>query len=202
MNHRAGDGFLVGQALELNLRECFAVGAGENCLTQGDILHAAGINIQTTGIEASTLTQLGTCHVLHLGVNRGGIRDDSVNLVILERRTRSAGLHLSKDNLVQQGLGAPPLVVGNHAEGLRGGIPTLVSQGEGARPVLGVGRIHEAIVEELNVFQCGVQNLGEEALQRVVGLGEGDGCAVVIFALFYGFNEFVDAAGDNVVAVI
>ena len=65
-----------------------------------------------------------------------------------------------------------------------------------------MGRIHEAIVEELDVFQCGVQNLREEALQRVVGLGEGDGCTVVIFALFYGFNKFVDAAGDNVVAAI
>ena len=47
-----------------------------------------------------------------------------------------------------------------------------------------------------------MQNLREEALQRVEGLGEGDGCTVVVFALFYGFNEFVDAAGDNVVAVV
>ena len=65
-----------------------------------------------------------------------------------------------------------------------------------------MGRIHEAIVEELNVFQCGVQNPREEALQRVVGLGEGDGCTVVVLTLFYGFDEFVDAAGDNVVAAI
>ena len=65
-----------------------------------------------------------------------------------------------------------------------------------------MGRIHEAVVEELDVFQCGVQNLREEALQRVEGLGEGDDCTVVVFALFYGFDEFVDAAGDNVVAVI
>ena len=65
-----------------------------------------------------------------------------------------------------------------------------------------MGRIHEAVVEELGIFQRGVQDLREEALQRVEGLGEGDGCAVVVFALFYGFNEFVDATGDNVVAII
>ena len=68
MNHRTGDGFLVGQALELNLRKRFTVGAGKDCLTQGGILHAAGVNIQTTGIEAGTLTQFGTCHILHLGI--------------------------------------------------------------------------------------------------------------------------------------
>ena len=65
-----------------------------------------------------------------------------------------------------------------------------------------MGCIHKAIIEEFNIFQGGVQNLREEALQRVVGLGEGDGCAVVIFALFYRFNEFIDATGDNVVAII
>ena len=65
-----------------------------------------------------------------------------------------------------------------------------------------MGRVHEAVVEELDIFQCGVQNLREEALQRVEGLGEGDSCTVVVFALFYRFDEFVDAAGDNVVAVI
>ena len=65
-----------------------------------------------------------------------------------------------------------------------------------------MGCVHEAVVEELDVFQCGMQNLREETLKRVEGLGEGDGCTVVVFALFYGFNKFVDAAGDNVVAVI
>ena len=202
VNHRTGDGFLVGQALELNLRKRFTVGAGKDCLTQGGILHAAGVNIQTTGIEAGTLTQFGTCHILHLGVNGGGVRTNSVNLVILEGCTRSAGLHLGKDDLVQQGLGTPPLLVGHDTEGLCGGVPALIRQGEGASPVLGVGLIHEAVIEELNVFQGGVQNLREEALQRIEGLGEGDGRAVVVFALFDGFNEFVDAAGDNVVAII
>ena len=164
MNHRTGDGFLVGQALELNLRECFTVGAGEDSLTQGGILHAPRIDIQTAGVEAGTLTQFGPGHVLHLGVNGGGVRADSVNLVVLEGSARSTGLHLGEDNLVQQGLGAPPLVIGHHTEGLRGGIPALVSQGEGTSPVLGVGRIHKAVIEELDVLQSGVQNHREEAL--------------------------------------
>ena len=202
VNHRTGDSFLVGQTLELNLCECFTVGADEDCLTQGSILDAAGVNIQAASVEAGALTQFGTRNVLHLGIGGGGACTDSVNFIVLERGTCSAGFHLGKDNLVQQGLGAPPLVVGYNAEGLRGGVPALIRQGEGASPVLGVGRIHEAVVEELDVFQCGVQNLREEALQRIEGLGEGDDCTVVVFALFYGFDEFVDAAGDNVVAVI
>ena len=202
VNHRTGDSLLVGKTLELNICQCFTVGTDEDCLTQGSILDAAGVNIQASGVEAGALTQFGTRNILHLGIGGGGACTDSVNFVILECGTCSTGLHLGKDDLVQQGLGAPPLVVGYNAEGLRGGVPALICQGEGASPVLGVGRIHEAVVEELDVFQCGVQNLREEALQRVEGLGEGDGCTIVVFALFYGFNEFVDAAGDNVVAVI
>ena len=68
VNHRTGNGFLVGQTLELNLRECFTVGANEDRLTQGSVLDAAGINIQTARVEAGTLTQFGTGNILHLGV--------------------------------------------------------------------------------------------------------------------------------------
>ena len=202
VNHRTGNGFLIGQTLELNLGKCLTIHTGKDCLTQGSILDAAGVNIQTTGVEAGALTQFSTSNVLNLRVRGGSISTDTVNFVVLERGTCSAGLHLSKDNLVQQGLGAPPLVVGHNAEGLRGGVPTLIRQGKGASPVLGVRVIDKAIIEELGVFQGGVQNLREEALQRVVGLGEGDGCTVVIFALFYRFNEFVNAAGDDIVAIV
>ena len=202
VDHRTRLLLFVIQALETHLGNSFALQACHNRAAQSNVLHAGGVHDHTAGEEANTATHLGVSNFLQFLVACGSRSGGSVNLIVLERRTLSSGIHLTEDDALQNGLLAPPLVVAGQGQGLLGGVPATLGNGERTSSVLGVRVIHEALVEDVLVQQSRVQNLTEEDVHRVVRLSEGDLHLEVITVALHGANARVNAAGlDLVVAV-
>ena len=200
-NHGAGQGLFPVDLAELDLSQLGAVNRGEDCTAQGGVGHAGRVELQVNHAEALAGTNLDTGLTLDSVVGCQASKANAVQLAILERCALCLVAHFTPDNAVQQRLLTPPLVVGHEGEGLSRRVP--LANLEGAGPVLIHGLVHEAVVEELLVGQCGVQTEQAEGLSGVQGLGHDDlDAGLVAIHGVDGRHLLPEGSCDDVVAVI
>ena len=200
-NHGAGQGLFPVDLAELDLSQLGAVNRGEDCTAQGGVGHAGRVELQVNHAEALAGTNLDTGLTLDSVVGCQASKANAVQLAILERCALCLVAHFTPDNAVQQRLLTPPLVVGHKGESLSRRVP--LANLEGAGPVLIHGLVHEAVVEELLVGQCGVQTEQAEGLSGVQGLGHDDlDAGLVAIHGVDGRHLLPEGSCDDVVAVI
>ena len=200
-NQGAGQGLFPVDLAELDLSQLGAVNRGEDCTAQGGVGHAGRVELQVNHANALAGANLNTGLTLDSVVGCQASEADAVQLAVLERCALCFVAHFAPDDAIQQRLLTPPLVVGNEGEGLSRRVP--LANLEGAGPVLIHGLVHEAVVEELLVGQCGVQTEQAEGFGRVQGLGHDnlDAGLVAIHGID-GRHLLPEGSGDNVVAII
>ena len=200
-NHGAGQGLFPVDLAELDLSQLRAVNRGEDCTAQGGVGHAGRVELQVDHAEALAGTNLDTGLTLDSVVGCQASKADAVQLAILERCALCFVAHFTPDNAVQQRLLTPPLVIGYEGEGLSRRVP--LANLEGAGPVLIHRLVHESVVEELLVGQCGVQTEQAEGFGRVQGLGHNDlDAGLVAIHGVDGRHLLPEGSCDDVVAVI
>ena len=200
-NQGAGQGLFPVDLAELDLSQLGAVNRGEDCTAQGGVGHAGRVELQVNHANALAGANLNTGLTLDSVVGCQASEADAVQLAVLERCALCFVAHFAPDDAIQQRLLTPPLVVGNEGEGLSRRVP--LANLEGAGPVLIHGLVHEAVVEELLVGQCGVQTEQAEGLSGVQRLGHDDlDAGLVAIHGVDGCYLLPEGSGDNVVAVI
>ena len=133
---------------------------------------ALGVQLNDVDVGVLALANLGASLALHSVVAGCTHEGEGVQFAVLEACTDCFGVHLTPDDAVQDRLLAPPLVVLDQGENLLGGVP--LADLEGTCPVLVEGLVNEAFVEEVDVFQCGVDCEGAQTLGGVIRSLHGD----------------------------
>lgn len=101
---------------------------------------------------------------------------------------------------MEQGLFAPPVLVGHNGENLLGGLPAIDLVGSGE--VVVVDGIEQAVIEDCRIFHDGVYQAGtEETLDGVVGFGHDDFHREGVAVFFDGCDVGVDIGVYDVVAL-
>ena len=169
--HGAGQVFLPAKLLVAQLQQLVTVQSCNECAAYGQG-HLFGVDFVVAHGQCATLADIGVCHAGELIVGAEGACVSVVDFVVLECCLLCLGAHFTPDNTLKQRLGAPPLLVADDGEHLGGGVP--LADLEGTCPVLVEGLVVQAVVEELGVGECRVQERGEAAFDGVPGLGHGD----------------------------
>ena len=169
--HGAGQGFLPAELLVAQLLQLLTVEGCNECAADGQG-HLFGVDFVVAHAESATLANVGVCHAGELVVGAEGAGVHVVDFAVLVSCLLCLGAHFTPGDALKSGLLAPPLLVADDGEHLGGGVP--LADLEGACPVLVEGLVVQAVVEELGVGECRVQERGEAAFDGVPGLGHGD----------------------------